>query len=115
MLKIDGDLLVRVGLHPLRADIANLALKSIYEILEGRVGVRLASAMTDGQLDEFEAFFRAKDDAGAFSWLEANFPNYSDTVQEAFDELEEELTAEAARVREAVDRMLLEVAERASR
>jgi hypothetical protein len=73
-------------------------LKHIYETLEMRVGIRLADQMTNQQLDEFEQYFEAKDDAGAFKWLETNFPNYKDIVQEEFDKLKAEVAQAAPQI-----------------
>jgi hypothetical protein len=54
--------------------------------------------MTNEQLDEFERYFEAKDDAGAFKWLETNFPNYKDIVQEEFDKLKSEIAQTAPQI-----------------
>lgn len=91
MLKIDNNLLNDLGLSALPDVEKNSLLKHIYETLEMRVGMRLADQMTNQQLDEFEQYFEAKDDAGAFKWLESNFPNYKDIVQEEFDKLKAEI------------------------
>jgi hypothetical protein len=91
MLKIDNNLLNDLGLGNLPDAEKNSLLKHIYETLEMRVGMRLADQMTNQQLDEFEQYFEAKDDAGAFKWLESNFPNYKDIVQEEFDKLKHEV------------------------
>ena len=89
-LKIDNSLLYELGLGSLpETEKANF-LKHIYETLEMRVGMRLAEQMSNQQLDEFERFFNAKDDVGAFKWLEANFPNYKDIVAEEFMKLKAE-------------------------
>src|SRR5476651_1394822 len=98
MLKIDNSLLVEVGLAGLPDTEKNSFLKHIYETLEMRVGIRLADQMTNQQLDEFEKYFEAKDDAGAFKWLETNFPNYKDIVQEEFDKLKGEVAQSAPQV-----------------
>src|ERR1700757_2431447 len=98
MLKIDNSLLVEVGLAGLPEAEKNSFLKHIYETLEMRVGIRLADQMTNEQLDEFERYFEAKDDAGAFKWLETNFPNYKDVVQEEFDKLKEEVRQAAPQI-----------------
>jgi len=98
MLKIDNTLLVEVGLSDLPDSEKNSFLKHIYETLEMRVGVRLADQMTNQQLDEFERYFEAKDDAGAFQWLETNFPNYKDIVQQEFDKLKAEITQTAPQI-----------------
>ena len=95
MLKIDNNLLNDLGLSALPDAEKNSLLKHIYETLEMRVGMRLADQMTNQQLDEFEQYFEAKDDAGAFKWLEANFPNYKDIVQEEFDKLKAEIQQSA--------------------
>jgi hypothetical protein len=98
MLKIDNSLLVEVGLGSLPDVEKNSFLKHIYETLEMRVGVRLADQMSNQQLDEFERYFDAKDDAGAFQWLETNFPNYKDIVQQEFDKLKAEITQTAPQI-----------------
>ena len=98
MLKIDNSLLEEVGLGALPDAEKNSFLKHIYETLEMRVGIRLADQMTNEQLDEFERYFEAKDDAGAFKWLETNFPNYKDIVQQEFDKLKAEVTQSAPQI-----------------
>lgn len=98
MLKIDNNLLQEVGLGALPAAEKNSFLKHIYETLEMRVGIRLADQMSNQQLDEFEKYFEAKDDAGAFKWLETNFPNYKDIVQQEFDKLKAEVAQGAPQI-----------------
>ncbi|HVI60870.1 MAG TPA: DUF5663 domain-containing protein [Candidatus Saccharimonadales bacterium] len=98
MLKIDNTLLQDVGLGGLPAAEKNSFLKHIYETLEMRVGIRLADQMSNQQLDEFERYFEAKDDAGAFKWLETNFPNYKDIVQQEFDKLKTEVAQSAPQI-----------------
>ncbi|HVX23850.1 MAG TPA: DUF5663 domain-containing protein [Candidatus Saccharimonadales bacterium] len=98
MLKIDNSLLVEIGLGNLPDAEKNSLLKHIYETLEMRVGMRLADQMTNEQLDEFEKYFEAKDDAGAFHWLETNFPNYKDIVQQEFDKLKAEVQQAAPQI-----------------
>ncbi len=98
MLKIDNTLLIEIGLDSLPEVEKNSFLKHIYETLEMRVGVRLADQMTNEQLDEFERYFEAKDDAGAFKWLETNFPNYKDIVQQEFDKLKAEVAQSAPQI-----------------
>lgn len=98
MLKIDNNLLQELGLVGLPDAEKNSLLKHIYETLEMRVGMRLADQMTNQQLDEFEQYFEAKDDAGAFKWLETNFPNYKDIVQEEFEKLKSEVGQSAPQI-----------------
>ena len=94
-LKIDNNLLDQLGLGALPKDEKTGLLKHIYETLEMRVGMRLADQMSNEQLDEFEQYFNAKDDAGAFRWLETNFPNYKDIVADEFDKLKNEIAGSA--------------------
>jgi len=98
MLKIDNSLLQELGLGSLPDSEKNSLLRHIYETLEMRVGMRLADQMTNEQLDEFEQYFEAKDDAGAFKWLETNFPNYKEIVQEEFDKLKAEVGQSAPQI-----------------
>jgi hypothetical protein len=98
MIKIDNSLLQELGLANLPDVEKNSLLKHIYETLEMRVGMRLADQMTNQQLDEFEQYFEAKDDQGAFKWLESNFPNYKEIVQEEFDKLKIEVGQSAPQI-----------------
>jgi succinate dehydrogenase flavin-adding protein (antitoxin of CptAB toxin-antitoxin module) len=63
----------------------------MYDTGEEIVGLKLAKRMSNKQLDAFERFFEARDDEGAFKWLERNFPDYREIVDETFDELDEAL------------------------
>lgn len=97
-LRIDDNLLQELGLGSLPPEEKSGLLKHIYETLEMRVGMRLADQMTNEQLDEFERFFNAQDDAGAFHWLETNFPNYKDIVADEFNKLKAEVAQSAAQI-----------------
>jgi predicted RNA-binding Zn ribbon-like protein len=101
-LKIDDSLLQELGLGSLPQQEKTSLLKHIYETLEMRVGMRLADQMTNEQLDEFERFFNAQDDAGAFRWLETNFPNYKDIVADEFTKLKKEVATTAPQILAAV-------------
>lgn len=98
MLKIDDNLLQQLGLGGLPSEEKRGLLTHIYETLEMRVGMRLADQMTNEQLDEFETYFEAKDDAGAFKWLETNFPNYKEIVNEEFEKLKAEVGQSAPHI-----------------
>lgn len=91
MFKLDNAFLEELGLGSLPAVEKNKMLAHIYETLETRVGVRLAEQMTNEQLDEFEAYINRQDEAGALSWLEANFPNYKQVVAEELEKLKNEV------------------------
>ena len=91
MLTLDEAFLESVGLRGLLPEEARLMLAQVYETLELRVGMRLAQAMSERQLDEFEALIDADDEEGALRWLETQFPDYRDTVREELNSLKIEL------------------------
>lgn len=97
-LKLDNDLLNDLGLAGLSEDDKRAMLQQIRDTLEMRVGTRLAEQMSDQQLDEFERFVESQDDAGALNWLETNFPNYKDVVNEEFDKLQAEIKQAAPQI-----------------
>ncbi len=97
-LKLDNNLLEEVGLGALPADEKKKMLTHIYETLEMRVGVRLAEQMTDQQLNEFESFINANDEAGALRWLETTFPSYKEVVADEFEKLKEEIRQVAPQI-----------------
>lgn len=94
-INLDRNLLDELGLGSLPDSEKTSLLNHIYETLEMRVGMRLADLMSNEQLDEFEKYFQAKDDAGAFNWLETNFPNYKEIVQDEFNKLKAEVKQSA--------------------
>ncbi len=98
MIQINDALLNEIGLASLPQEEKRSLLSHIYETLELRVGMRLADQMTNEQLDEFEKYFEARDDKGAFNWLETNFPNYKEIVQEEFDKLKVEVAQSASQI-----------------
>jgi hypothetical protein len=105
--KLDNDLLEELGLAALTADEKQAMLRQILETLEMRVGTTLASKMTDAQLDEFERLMPAEgdDQAGvqqkeqqALQWLESNFPNYKQVVNDELEKLKSEIRATAPQI-----------------
>ncbi len=100
-INLDRTLLEEIGLGSLPENEKTSLISHIYETLEMRVGMRLADQMTNDQLDEFEKYFEAKDDAGAFNWLETNFPNYKQIVQDEFNKLKEEIRLSAPQIIQA--------------
>ncbi|MEK7626526.1 MAG: DUF5663 domain-containing protein [Patescibacteria group bacterium] len=101
MIKLDNQFLQDVGLGELPDADKKEMLRHIYEQLELRVGTRLASGMTDAQLDEFEALINNQDEAGALKWLETNFPNYKEVVADELEKLKAEVTISAPQILEA--------------
>jgi hypothetical protein len=85
MIPLDRAFLAEMGLNGLPSNLAGSTLSAVYAALEHTVGFRLASQMTDLQLDEFEAFIDANDEDGALRWLEYHFPDYRVFVQKEFE------------------------------
>lgn len=102
MYKLDNNFLKELGLDSLPAAEKNKMLAHIYETLEMRVGVKLASKMTDVQLDEFEGYINRNDQKGALTWLETNFPNYKDVVADELNKLKKEIKESASVILEEV-------------
>ena len=98
MLQIDDAFLQTLGLGALPQDEKDKMKAHIYETLEMKVGMRLASGMSDAQLDEFEGLMNKNDQEGALKWLETNFPNYKQVVVEELDKLKEEIKQAAPHI-----------------
>lgn len=98
MFKLDNAFLEELGLGSLPPVEKNKMLAHIYETLEMRVGMKLAEQMSNEQLDEFESFINAKDEAGALKWLESNFPNYKQVVAEELEKLKGEIKQVAPQI-----------------
>ena len=67
-------------------------------VILGGIGLALADQMTIEQLDEFELFTDANDEVGALNFLETNFPNYKQVVNDKFVELTEEVRLMAPQI-----------------
>jgi hypothetical protein len=98
MFKLDNTFLEELGLGTLPPVEKNKMLAHIYETLEMRVGMKLAEQMTNEQLDEFERYINAQDEAGALKWLESNFPNYKAVVAEELEKLKSEISQVAPQI-----------------
>jgi len=73
MLKIDDNLLNDVGLGGMPAEDKKAFLAHLRQTLEMRVGTKLASHMSNDQLDEFERFIKG-DEAFAREFLNQHKP-----------------------------------------
>lgn len=101
MFQLDNKFLEELGLGLLPDEEKDKMKAHIYETLEMRVGMRLASGMSDAQLDEFEGLMKNQDEEGALKWLETNFPNYKQVVAEELEKLKSEVKAAAPQIIEA--------------
>ena len=98
MFQIDDKFLESLGLGGLPQDDKEKMKNHIYETLEMRVGMTLASQMSEAQLDEFENLMNQNDEAGALRWLETNFPNYRQVVASELEKLKAEVKAAAPQI-----------------
>lgn len=98
MFKLDDNLLQELGLGALSSEDKRIMLGHIYETLEMRVGMTLAQQMSNEQLDEFEGFIDANDEAGALKWLETNFPDYKQVVASELEKLKNEIKSQAPQI-----------------
>ncbi len=101
MIRLDDNFLAELGLAALPTDDKKQMLAQIYETLEMRVGMKLAENMSDQQLQDFERLMDAKDEAGAFQWLQTNVPNYKEVVKQELDILKEEVRNSAPQILQA--------------
>ncbi len=98
MFQIDDKFLETLGLGALPQEEKDKMKAHIYETLEMRVGMTLASNMTETQLDEFEGLMNQNDEAGALKWLETNFPNYRQVVADELEKLKSEISSTAPEI-----------------
>lgn len=98
MFQIDDKFLESLGLGALPQEQKDQMKAHIYETLEMRVGMTLASNMTEAQLDEFEDLMNKNDEQGALRWLETNFPNYRDVVANELQKLQAEIKQAAPQI-----------------
>lgn len=96
MFQIDDKFLESLGLAALPQEDKEKMKAHIYETLEMRVGMTLASNMTEAQLDEFEGLMNNNDEEGALRWLETNFPDYRAVVADELEKLKKEISASAS-------------------
>lgn len=102
-IRIDETLLVELGLGRLPKPEKDKLLGQLIRTLEERVGQRIASVMSDQQLEEFERFIDSNDQNGALKWLQANYPDHQRVVVEEFDKLKAEIKQDAPRILAAVE------------
>lgn len=77
MFQLDDKFLQSVGLGDLPDDQRQAFLQHTYETLEERVGTRLASSLSEAQLEEFEGFATHNEEK-INTWLNENVPNYQE-------------------------------------
>lgn len=96
-IALSMDLLTEVGIEYGSDAEGRQIIEWIYKTVEARVGTKVAGLMLAEQIDEFEAYIDANDEAGARSFLEHEVPEYPLMVQDTFAETKEQLRSGALR------------------
>ncbi|MET7832494.1 tetratricopeptide repeat protein [Micromonospora sediminicola] len=96
-ISLGPDLLTEVGIEYRSEAEARQILDWISSRLEERVGMKTAKLMLAEQIDEFGVFIGRNDQAGALSFLEHEFPEYRQIVDETYAEIKEQLRSGAIR------------------
>jgi hypothetical protein len=97
-LRIDETFLAEVGLEELPPELQQELLRQVIETLQERTGTRIAAAMTDTQLAEFERLSESGDESAVLTWLKTNAPDFKAITRQTFLELKDELRANAAAI-----------------
>jgi hypothetical protein len=99
-LQLDDSFLNDLGLGNIPEQQKQTFLLQVLEMLESRVGLRLAEELTDEQVVEFEQVAPREDDSEEMSaqkqqaadeWLRENHPGYEDLVNEELALLKHDL------------------------
>ena len=96
--RINLKFLDEVGLKDLPAADKPAMLKYIREVLEMRVGEKLASNLPEKLLEEFLTYVQRNESDQVLAWLEKNVPNHSEVVRMEIDKLRAEIKSNAAQI-----------------
>ena len=105
--RLDAQLLGELGLSGYRQDVEKIMLRTMYDLLEIRIGRRIAETFTREQVYEFNRIHAQKDDSVASAWLQRNAPDYPDVVEDEFVKLKAEVVRDADGLRRELDAILL--------
>jgi hypothetical protein len=97
-IDLNAQRLVGLGFRGLTREQTNTLLEEMYKAGEEIVGLKLASRMSDKQLDEFNRLYDSGDEEAAFNWLKTNFPEYRKVADSTFEELDEALRRAAREI-----------------
>lgn len=88
---------IRLATHPadlppaLRREVAEAWRGRLTDVLEIRVGERLATGIPDERLAEFERHVDSGDDASAAAWLDEHIPDHRRIVDGVLEQLIEDV------------------------
>ena len=99
MIDLSANRLAGLGFRGLTKDQVDALLQEMYKAGEEIVGLKLASLMSEDELDAFGVIIDEGDDAAARKWLERNRPDFREITQTTFEELDEHLRVAANRTR----------------
>ena len=87
-MKINEYYLASIGIRFKTKEETQAFAEIVQSELEIRIGTKIASRLSDEQLDEFDMCIESDD---AREWLEENCPDYRDIVDNETERMEEEL------------------------
>ena len=101
MIQLDENLLNEIGLGELTDQEKETTLEYIYQLLESRIDKRLTEAMSEEQLKTFDEIISKEtpeSDEKGQKWLEENFPKYKEIVTEEFEQIRDDIKANASQI-----------------
>lgn len=101
-IQIDDKFISELNLGDLPEAEKTQLVGQIRETLEMRVGMKIAEAMSEAQLKEFEGFMEAGDEKGAMEWLSTNYPSYRQVVKDELERLKSEIKKDADKIRDSL-------------
>lgn len=92
-LQLGNEFFEEIGLNGVPEQKKQELMGQFLEVLQQRVGGRLAEDLSEDQLDEFEQTIGSADDAGtaAEEWLKRNNPHYETVIAQELERLKSEL------------------------
>ena len=103
---LSPDLLVSAGIRHLTQDQVGLALRELYDVLELRVGLRLARTLSATQLNAFEKLVDSGSEPDQLSWIQNNVSDYREQVQDELEYIERRLSSAMAVARQEIESLV---------
>lgn len=101
--KLDYEFLEEVGLKDLPEKEKLAMLQYVREVLEIRVGRRLAKGLPDELLEEFYSYTQQNKSDEALAWMRKNAPHYSEIARAEVMKLKQEIKLNAKQILENSD------------
>lgn len=99
MIQLDEKFLKEFGLAKAPRADQQAFIGTFYQTLDNRVGMRLASKLSERDLEQFNTHMKGKQPEAAADWMNEHFPEHTKIVQEEFNKLKQEIKAGSAQIR----------------